>query len=1082
MRRPLGVAFTVISVLLVLSASAPGADWTEGEVSVTWELAPPQTATAGEEFSATAAANYIPNMPAETEWEYTTVEITFQWEANPEGSAEAGRQPTGGGGGGVSYKSQASLTYTAPSATENDKTVRVRAHVTGTVLDYGADGVKGTGDEVTYAIDEWSGWREEALTVYSEDTDGDGMPDEWENLYGLDPFDATGVNGSGGDLDEDGHTNGFEQEIGTEPNDAGSGLVEGTVDVVYSLLLGEDEEILEVIHETLPVMTYAEVPTQFDIQMPYRLSTWNFIQEGLIYNVPMEEELTNFSASCQLGGYDAQITGWYGWGAGDYHVWLTPMSQWLNRFFCNAMRRVDFTLAEEAPDCTGLGLGNMDFEPMYSDISFRCEPVLTDVDMQISGDTFGDSHAQAAAPYMADPEPRESFTDTNDNGLWDTNEPYEDRDGDGTYDRGEVITVDVSVIGLPKSFPGDGANRVVTLSWPEEAFECTNPEGENANTKEGVGAATYTWELERTNTALPQDPDERKIQASIDSVGYEHDEYENIDPVTFGTDAEGDDIEVRPKAIAGAAETTTLVTAEFIDDEPGYSLDSDTDSDNYFLRQQDQATGQADYKNLDIVYRIKPAGVSVSDVKINVYQEDTSTKVMFGSEDHLDGAKDASGDFKTGDNLKVKWEDVRDASGNFRDAGFYRLELEVYVDGATTPICKTPINDAEASVPGWQCPQQGLAVHDLIWKHRPSVYVGSNEIVAPNGPCYPFDDDVIGSGSTTAPNYRLRKDGGEAWAVAPNYSEWGDFPDPAPNFMDESYKYPVLSASDSHSATSEHAIGMFGQGESTALGITNDEPIIQGAQLPACLGYHGIPHPDDTNNHVFIHWWMYETASYAPYGAPGAFVHDADWEMVQLCLELRHPQKPDRKAKWLEPWAATASQHYYGQTLGWRRKKEGSGTADPRTQENQRYVLHVNGSAGERFRIYIAENAHATYFQSGDIDAAITAETGTQCQYDNAPELSYDACENPGAPQAYSLIPLVDKNGAGIYDWQGIWNTHHDAGYEIRGPAHRQAHPSITIAEEPVVFHNRCRKHVDASGDFDENGQDDAETELRQVP
>jgi hypothetical protein len=37
--------------------------------------------------------------------------------------------------------------------------------VTGSILDYGADGEKGTGDDVTYTIDEWSSWLEEHLSV-----------------------------------------------------------------------------------------------------------------------------------------------------------------------------------------------------------------------------------------------------------------------------------------------------------------------------------------------------------------------------------------------------------------------------------------------------------------------------------------------------------------------------------------------------------------------------------------------------------------------------------------------------------------------------------------------------------------------------------------------------------------------------------------------------------------------------------------------------------------------------------------------------------------------------------------------------
>lgn len=56
------------------------------------------------------------------------------------------------------------------------------------------------------------------------DTDGDTMPDGWEQRYGLDPLDPTGKNGAEGDLDGDGCGNAYEWEVGTEPDDAGSGM------------------------------------------------------------------------------------------------------------------------------------------------------------------------------------------------------------------------------------------------------------------------------------------------------------------------------------------------------------------------------------------------------------------------------------------------------------------------------------------------------------------------------------------------------------------------------------------------------------------------------------------------------------------------------------------------------------------------------------------------------------------------------------------------------------------------------------------------------------------------------------------
>ena len=508
----------------------------------------------------------------------------------------------------------------------------------------------------------------------------------------------------------------------------------------------------------------------------------------------------------------------------------------------------------------------------------------------------------------------------------------------------------------------------------------------------------------------------------------------------------------------------TVVKIGWDDAIPDYSLDDDedsaSDSDNYFLRQGDDAA-------LHMYWDILPASLEPSSVAINIYEENAGSPIILDAEDGVPQT--------AGTNKHVEWDARSD--GQYRETGYYRVELVVQVGSFE---CKTPIDDADMEHPGWQCPQKGLGIHDLVWKHRPVVHMGDAEEVAPNGPCYPFDDGVIGHGSQDAPNYRLREQGSEAWSTEPNYSEWGEFPLAAADLGDESYRYPVLQASAAHSPTTDHAIDMLGQDEGF---WTGNEPIIQQA-VPPRLGYRGIPEPAGTNNHLFIHWWMYETASYAPYGAPGSFVHDADWEMLQLCIELRRPGNPDSKAHWLKPWAATASQHYYGQTLAWRRDKQGAtgGTLGGLDKVNHRYVLHADAS-GDRFNIYVAENAHATYFQSGEIDVDVTAETGTQCQYDNDPESAYDACQTPlVALHQYPLIALIGKGGAGIYDWEGKWGTHHDVpGYFIKGPALREADPNIVIANDPVTFHNRCRKHVDASGDFDPSGDDDPETELRQI-
>lgn len=61
----------------------------------------------------------------------------------------------------------------------------------------------------------------------STDSDGDGLPDWWEQLYNLDPNDATGNNGAWGDVDNDGLNNRAEYLAGTNPRNsdtAGDGI------------------------------------------------------------------------------------------------------------------------------------------------------------------------------------------------------------------------------------------------------------------------------------------------------------------------------------------------------------------------------------------------------------------------------------------------------------------------------------------------------------------------------------------------------------------------------------------------------------------------------------------------------------------------------------------------------------------------------------------------------------------------------------------------------------------------------------------------------------------------------------------
>lgn len=66
--------------------------------------------------------------------------------------------------------------------------------------------------------------------TYLPDSDNDGLPDDWEILYGLDPLIPDGNDGPDGDPDEDGLTNLEEYDWGTDPTNPdtdGDGMPDG---------------------------------------------------------------------------------------------------------------------------------------------------------------------------------------------------------------------------------------------------------------------------------------------------------------------------------------------------------------------------------------------------------------------------------------------------------------------------------------------------------------------------------------------------------------------------------------------------------------------------------------------------------------------------------------------------------------------------------------------------------------------------------------------------------------------------------------------------------------------------------------
>jgi hypothetical protein len=491
----------------------------------------------------------------------------------------------------------------------------------------------------------------------------------------------------------------------------------------------------------------------------------------------------------------------------------------------------------------------------------------------------------------------------------------------------------------------------------------------------------------------------------------------------------------------------TAIAIDFIDSAVNLQWAGGNDSANFFLRQHVGAV--PDYQNLDIRYKILPANaVELEYVKIKIYQGDMGARVT-----SIYGHMDDKGKYMSGDGLRVIWDDVRDGNGAFRDVGFYTIQIEVKI-ADRAEIIKTPVGDADAGAdwPGFQCKDRCLVIHDLVYKHRPCIHMATAEPVAPNGPIYPFSGGLENE-------YKLLKRGVggfgfAAWSPPPiNYSDSGSFPSiSVTDRKDFTKNYPVLTASinnDKVNAAS-HYIDMASQ-----LTTVGDPTLFHRGHI---LG-----------NYCFIQYWMFETQSYS-FARRGImnnwdteFWHDGDWEMIQICIKLNHiiPNTSLKKRSWCFPYAATASQHYYGQTLAWRIYKNGPQNVD------QQYVSTADN--GNRINIYIAEGSHAAYFRSGEINGILTGIgscCGTQVQYDTTISGYYDRILSYGTSIEADIVPLNSKSDRGIGDWPGKWGA---SGYMpgTNGPAspfYRTA-KGKTQAEfyldgDPVRLHNECRKEI----------------------
>jgi len=187
------------------------------------------------------------------------------------------------------------------------------------------------------------------------------------------------------------------------------------------------------------------------------------------------------------------------------------------------------------------------------------------------------------------------------------------------------------------------------------------------------------------------------------------------------------------------------------------------------------------------------------------------------------------------------------------------------------------------------------------------------------------------------------------------------------------------------------------------------------------------------SGHAFLQYYHFETSSCWPESSTP--YHEGDWEMFQIAVKL------DTGEEQMTPIAVTGAQHYYGQTIRWAAIGNGPASQD------QDYV----GKSDHRPKVYVALNAHATYFRDGDFKTR-TGSDNHGDQYDSAPNdwPTYDD-ETGASTCTYELRTFHDSM---ISDWKGKWGRDRflpkaDGPY---GPKYKET--AEMVWDDPKGFHN----------------------------